>query len=1322
MSDIFELGYKVDTSNLSKANRDLKLLAQTTGTATGKAKGLTSNMAGLAKAAGAAAVAFGAFNAAKAGAGTIISYDKAVKGLQATLATTADGMIELNKQSRELGASTIYSASQVVGAQRFMAQAGLKQNEILASTVNILQLATAGNLDLARAADIATNVMGGMQLSVSDLAHVNDVLAKAASSSNTNIEQLGTALSYAAPLASAAGVSIEEASAAIGKLSDSGLQGSRAGTGLLGVIRQLSKVTPEAEKALKRHGLSVDDVNIKTHGLFNVMGKLTGVVKDNTAAFTIFGSEAAPAAIIMANASKEAGVLTTSLINSNGAAKEMSDTMSSAIDASVKGVLSRFEELSLVVGEKGGTKGLVGGLSATTEALDLLSIALKSTTTEDATSNYEGLAAILRVIAVAGYATFQVLDGITSNVIALARAANELGKFNPGAALDALSKGGKESLDDMQQILDFTNALYNPEQAKELIDANDKLTAQQKAMLKDRIAGQLTLINLENEYNKSQSIGLNLAAEYAAINAVKEKISVTREETAADREAWAEVENSFLPLKQRDDILKQLTETQKMLNDQVADFVNISDEEASGLNDLMSRAKTMAEGVDEYGDAWTRTGNKAIDALGSMSAVMAKTHGTDKKYADIMADLRKEGQQDTKEYIKLEKLRAKNSVHGSMEMMAASVSMYEEGSDAQKAAHAAYLVMQAVELAGNLQLAISNATVAVANQGKGDPYTAFARIAAMGVMMGGVLSQIGASFGTSGGASASYESVAQSGSGVLGGGETQSVSNLSERLMDVNSDQYNELREINKNTRFLNKATVSSASALYATGDISRLSKDLSIFKKSGIVDFADSIGDMLNNPLFGTFGDIGGIGSTILGGIFGGGTKKTSTGYGINIGGTQGNVGVSGYQGIKKRTDGGWFGKSKTSYYDIASQVDPRVQEALASTYKYLGSTLSDLGSLLDRDVTSVIGGLKVTTGKIELSGLSGEAVQKKLSEAISIQADTWAYSLFGGLIQTYQKMEESAFDTLSRLAIDKAVVEDVLSSTGKTVTGDAIALSQALIEIAGSLEGLTDSAKTYYDAFFTDAEKFADLTAKLSGALGSVNLELPATRQGYRALVESLDLTTQSGKEAYVTLLNLSDSADKYYKDIGDLQTKSFDELRKALENTFDSLIGSVSTSQMKYMTAQSSLSNILELARSGVMPTAQGIQGTLTALQGNNQSSYATYEDFARDQRITAGMVNELIGYTNGTMTIEDQMLNELQAQTAIMSGNINSAPVAYGGQSSQTSELITEVRAMKADIREFKQQSRDVGIQLIAQATDTTDVLEKFDIIGMPGVRV
>lgn len=780
--------------------------------------------------------------------------------------------------------------------------------------------------------------------------------------------------------------------------------------------------------------------------------------------------------------------------------------------------------------------------------------------------------------------------------------------------------------------------------------------------------------------------------------------------------------NSFSVLKDRDTILKQLTETQKMLNDQVADFVNITDEEASGLNDLMSRAKIMAEGVDDYGDAWTRTGNKAIDALGSMSAVMAKTHGTDKKYADIMADLRKEGQQDTKEYIKLEKLRAKNSVHGSIEMMGASVAMYEEGSDAQKAAHAAYLVMQAVELAGNLQLAISNATVAVANQGKGDPYTAFARIAAMGVMMGGVLSQIGASFGTSGGASASYEAVAQSGSGVLGGGDTQSITNLSERLMDVNADQYSELREINKNTRFLNKATTASAGALYATGDISRLSKDLSIFKKSGIVDFADSIGDMLNNPLFGTFGDIGGIGSTILGAIFGGGTKRTSVGYGLDVGGTQGNVGVSGYQKIKKRTDGGWFGKSKTSYYDIASQVDPRVQEALASTYAYLGSTLSDLGKVLDRDVTSVIGGLKVTTGKIELSGLSGEAVQKKLSEAISIQADTWAYSLFGGLIQTYQKMEESAFDTLSRLAIDKAVVEDVLSSTGKTVTGDAIALSQALIEIAGSLEGLTDSAKTYYDAFFTDAEKFADLTEKLSGALGSVNLELPATRQGYRALVESLDLTTQSGKEAYVTLLNLSDSADKYYKDIGDLQTKSFDELGKALENTFDSLIGSVSTSQMKYMTAQSSLSNILELARGGVMPTAQGIQGTLTALQGNNQSSYATYEDFARDQRITAGMVNELIGYTNGTMTIEDQMLNELQAQTAIMSGNINSAPVAYGGQSSQTSELITEVRAMKADIREFKQQSRDVGIQLIAQATDTTDVLEKFDIIGMPGVRV
>jgi len=175
--------------------------------------------------------------------------------------------------------------------------------------------------------------------------------------------------------------------------------------------------------------------------------------------------------------------------------------------------------------------------------------------------------------------------------------------------------------------------------------------------------------------------------------AIVENIALTREQTTADREAWAEAENSFLVLERRSEVLQEMTTYQKMLNEQVAEFVTQTDASANGTNAIMTQAKEMADSVDDYGDAWTRTGNKALDALGSMAAEMAKVNKSDKKYSDIMSDMREKGLDQTKEYTKIESLRAKNSVKGSMSMLDASVAMYEEGSAAQKAAHKASLVM-----------------------------------------------------------------------------------------------------------------------------------------------------------------------------------------------------------------------------------------------------------------------------------------------------------------------------------------------------------------------------------------------------------------------------------------------------------------------------------------------------------------------------------------------------------------------------------------------------------------------------------------------------
>lgn len=327
-----------------------------------------ASMSSLRSAALAAAGAFAAIGVS-VGVGSAIrqvaDFEASINGLSAVSGAVGQDLATLENQARTLGATSQFSAQQAAEGQRFLAQAGFEVNEILGATPGILQLATAAQIDLASAADIASNVLGGMGLEVSELARVNDVLAATASSSNTNITQLGDALSYAAPFARAANVSIEEAAAAIGVMSDAGIQGSRAGTGLLGVIRQLSNVTPAAEEALSAAGLSIADVNIEARGLQPVLMSLRGANLDSASAIKIFGSEAGAAAQVLV--SDYQGAIT----GAEGESQRMADTLERGLSPAFKSLGSAVSEATLQMGDSGLASALESAVRGATGVISV---------------------------------------------------------------------------------------------------------------------------------------------------------------------------------------------------------------------------------------------------------------------------------------------------------------------------------------------------------------------------------------------------------------------------------------------------------------------------------------------------------------------------------------------------------------------------------------------------------------------------------------------------------------------------------------------------------------------------------------------------------------------------------------------------------------------------------------------------------------------------------------------------------------------------------------------------------------------------------------
>ena len=138
----------------------------------------------------------------------------------------------------------------------------------------VLELAGANAIDLAEAADIATNTMNMFRLEVEDLNRVNDVLSATCANSATNITDLYEAMKYAGSTANLFGFSIEETSAALGVLANMGIKGTQAGTALRSMFLRLASPTAEAAKVLEKYGLEINETTMKADGLEKTLKKL----------------------------------------------------------------------------------------------------------------------------------------------------------------------------------------------------------------------------------------------------------------------------------------------------------------------------------------------------------------------------------------------------------------------------------------------------------------------------------------------------------------------------------------------------------------------------------------------------------------------------------------------------------------------------------------------------------------------------------------------------------------------------------------------------------------------------------------------------------------------------------------------------------------------------------------------------------------------------------------------------------------------------------------------------------------------------------------
>ena len=208
-----------------------------------------------------------------------MDFDKSMSQVAATMGITTDEIGELTEFAKHMGETTAFSAAQSADALNYMALAGYDAETSMKMLPTVLNLAAAGNMDLATASDMVTDAQSALGLSLDETSEMVDKMAKASSKSNTSVEQLGNAFLTVGGTAKNLKNGTTEAATALGILADNGIKGSEGGTALRNVILSLSAPTDKAAGSLQELGIQVFDAEGNMRGLDDIFRQFDDSMK-----------------------------------------------------------------------------------------------------------------------------------------------------------------------------------------------------------------------------------------------------------------------------------------------------------------------------------------------------------------------------------------------------------------------------------------------------------------------------------------------------------------------------------------------------------------------------------------------------------------------------------------------------------------------------------------------------------------------------------------------------------------------------------------------------------------------------------------------------------------------------------------------------------------------------------------------------------------------------------------------------------------------------------------------------------------------------------
>ena len=308
------------------------------------------------------------------------------------------------------------------------------------------------------------------------------------------------------------------------------------------------------------------------------------------------------------------------------------------------------------------------------------------------------------------------------------------------------------------------------------------------------------------------------------------------------------------------------------------------------------------------------------------------------------------------------------------------------------------------------------------------------------------------------------------------------------------------------------------------------------------------AIGQMIGRGISGGYSAIGGnsgssavnLGTAIgaiwgpigaaVGGIIGGVVNRA---FGrkapeVTERGIEGSFDASGFSGNAYQDileKGGWFRSDKnyTVTSAINSDIDKALDEGAAKVRESVTKYTDALGLPAEQ--------MGTVTEKFRIAVTDNEAENTK---AVAEALGKYSNALVGAFavdIEPLRRANETVADAIVRLGANLTGVNDVLTTLGATALQTSLQGADAaskLADVFGGLSGFTSATNAYYQEFFSQAEKSANLTRALGDAFTELGTSVPTTREEFKALVNAQDLMTESGRETFAALMSVSGAFD--------------------------------------------------------------------------------------------------------------------------------------------------------------------------------------------------